>query len=76
MLPILGPDLSGQVHSITVVYSFWIARLVRNHSCSVSELQSVCFVHVVDDSLNIVLSVHNVRDSGVLKYSTHSCQSI
>ena len=36
-----------------------------NHGCSVSELQTVCFVYVADDSFEM-LSVHNVRDSGVV----------
>ena len=35
-----------------------------NHSFSVSELQTVCSVHVADDPFWIV-SVHNVRDSDV-----------
>ena len=44
---------------------FWIARLVMNRSFSVSELQTVCSVHVANDPFKIV-SVHNVRDSGVV----------
>ena len=36
-----------------------------DHGCNVSELQAVCSVHIADDHYQIV-SVHNVRDSGVV----------
>ena len=36
-----------------------------NYSFSVSELHTVCFIHVANDPFQIV-SVHNVRDSGVV----------
>ena len=62
--PISGTDCSGRDH-ITVKYCFWIARLVMQHSLSVSELQTVCSVHVANDPFQII-SVHNVRDSGVV----------
>ena len=48
--PISGTDYSGQDH-ITVKDCFWIARLVMKHSLSVSELQTVCSVHVAKDLL-------------------------
>ena len=61
---ISGTDYSARDH-ITVKYCFWIARLVMKHSFSVSELQTVCSVHVAND-LSQVVSVHYVRDSGVV----------
>ena len=62
--PISGTDYSGRAH-ITVKDCFWIARLFMKQSFSVSELQTVCFVHVADDHSQVV-SVHYVRDSGVV----------
>ena len=62
--PISGTDYSGRDH-ITVEDCFWIARLVMKHSFSVSELQTVCSVHVANDHSQVV-SVHYVRDSGVV----------
>ena len=62
--PISGTDYSGRDH-ITVEYCFWIARLVMKHSFSVSELQTVCSVHIANDSSQVV-SVHYDRDSGVV----------
>ena len=61
---ISGTDYSGRDH-ITVEDCFWIARLVMKHSFSVSELQTVCSVHVANDPSQVV-SVHYVRDSGVV----------
>ena len=46
-----------------------------NHSCSLPERQAVCSVHVAYDYLYIV-SVHNVRDSGVVNVEVLSCKSI
>ena len=48
------------------------------HSFSVSELQTICSVHIANDPSQVV-SVHYVRDSGVVsvevqKYSTLNCQ--
>ena len=48
--PISGTDYSGRDH-ITAKDCFWIARLVKKHSSSVSELQTVCSVHVAKDLL-------------------------
>ena len=62
--PISGTDYSGRDH-ITVEDCFWIARLVMNQSFSVSELQTVCSVHVANDPSQVV-SVHYVRDSGLV----------
>ena len=62
--PISGTDYSGRDH-ITVKDCFWIARLVKKHSFSVSELQTVCSVHVANDPSQVV-SVYYVRDSGVV----------
>ena len=62
--PISGADYSGR-EQITVEDCFWIARLVMKHSFSVSELQTVCSVHVANDPSQVV-SVHYVRDSGVV----------
>ena len=62
--PNSGTDYSGRDH-ITVKDCFWIARLVMKHSFSVSELQTVCSVHVADDPSQVV-SVYYVRDSGVV----------
>ena len=62
--PISGTDYSGRDH-ITVKDCFWITRLVMKHSFSVSELQTVCSVHVANDPSQVV-SVHFVRDSGVV----------
>ena len=62
--PISGTDYSGRDH-ITVEDCFWIARLVMKHSFIVSELQTVCSVHVANDPSQVV-SVHYVRDSGVV----------
>ena len=62
--PISGTDYSGRAH-ITVEDCFWITRLVMKHSISVSELRTVCSVHVADDHSQVV-SVHFVRDSGVV----------
>ena len=62
--PISGADYSGREH-ITVEDCFWIARIVMKHSFSVSKLQTVCSVHVAND-LSQVVSVHYVRDSGVV----------
>ena len=62
--PILGTDYSGRDH-ITVEDCFWITRLVMKHSFSVSELQTVCSVHVANDPSQVV-SVYYVRDSGVV----------
>ena len=59
--PISGTDYSGRDH-ITVKDCFRVARLVMKHSFSVSELQTVCSVHVANDPSQ-VLSVHYVRDS-------------
>ena len=68
--PILGTDYSGRDH-VTVKYCFWIARLVMKHSFSVSELQTVCSVHVAKDPSQVI-SFHYVRDSGVV---SHGCKS-
>ena len=57
--PISGADYSGREH-ITVEDCFWIARLVMKHSFTVSELQTVCSVHVANDPSQVV-SVHYVR---------------
>ena len=62
--PISGTDYSGRDH-ITVEDCFWITRLVMKHSFSVSELQTVCSVHVANDPSQVV-SVYYVRDSGVV----------
>ena len=62
--PISGTDYSGR-DNITVEDCFWIARLVMKHSFSVSELQTVRSVHVANDPSQVV-SVHYVRDSGVV----------
>ena len=62
--PISGTYYSGR-DLITVEDCFWIARLVMKHSFSVSELQTVCSVHVANDPSQVV-SVHYVRDSGVV----------
>ena len=62
--PISGTDYSGRDH-ITVEDCFWITRLVMKHSFSVSELQTVCSVHVANDPSQVV-SIHYVRDSGVV----------
>ena len=62
--PILGTYYSGRYH-ITVEDCFWITRLLMKHSFSVSELQTVCSVHVTNDPSQVV-SVHYVRDSGVV----------
>ena len=62
--PISGTDYSRRDH-ITVEDCFWIARLVMKHSFSVSELQTVCSVHVANDPSQVV-SVHYVRESGVV----------
>ena len=64
---ISGTVLSGR-HHLTVGLGdcFWIARLVMNHSFSVSELQMVCSVHVANDPFQVV-SVQKFRDnSGVV----------
>ena len=58
--PISGTDYSGRDH-ITVEDCFWITRLVIKHSFSVSELQTVCSVHVANDPSQVV-SVYYVRD--------------
>ena len=50
---------------IPVEECFWITRLVMKHSFSVSELQTVCSVHVANDPSQVV-SVYYVRDSGVV----------
>ena len=50
---------------MTVGDCFWIARLVMKHSLSVSELQTVCSVHIANDPFQVV-SVYYVRDSGVV----------
>ena len=42
------------VGTSTVGYCFWIARLVMGHGITVSELQTVCSVHVADDPFGIV----------------------
>ena len=60
--PISGADYSGR-ELITEKDWFWIARLVMKHSFSVSELQTVC--SVANDPSQVV-SVHYVRDSGVV----------
>ena len=62
--PISGTDYSGRDH-ITIEDCFWITRLVMKHSFSVSELQTVCSVHVANDPSQVV-SVYYVRDSGVV----------
>ena len=62
--PISGTDYSGRDH-ITVEDCFWIARLVMKHSFSVSELQTVCSVHVANDPSQVVY-VHYFHDSGVV----------
>ena len=71
--PISGTDYSGR-DNITVEDCFWIARLVMRHSFGVSELQTVCSVHVANDPSQVV-SVHYVRDSGVevLELSHYKC---
>ena len=50
--PISGTDYSGRDH-ITIEDCFWIARLVMKHSFSVSELQTVCSVHVANDPIRV-----------------------
>ena len=50
---------------MTAKDGFWITRLVMKHSFCVSELQTVCSVHVANDPSQVV-SVHHVRDSGVV----------
>ena len=62
--PNSGTDYSGRDH-IPVEDCFWITRLVMKHSFSVSELQTVCSVHVANDPSQVV-SVYYVRDSGVV----------
>ena len=62
--PIPGADYSDR-EQITVEDCFWIARLVMKHSFSVSELQTVCSVYLANDPSQVV-SVHYVRDSGVV----------
>ena len=44
-----------------------------NYGCSGSELQTVCFVHVADDSFEIV-SVQNIRDGGVVSVNVLDSQ--
>ena len=51
--PSSGTDYSGRDH-ITVKDCFWITRLVMKRSLSVSELQSVCSVHVANDLLAFI----------------------
>ena len=58
--PISGTDYSGRDH-ITVEYCYMISK----HSFSVSELQTVCSVHVANDPSQVV-SVYYIRDSGVM----------
>ena len=70
--PISGTDYSSRDH-ITVEECFWIARLVMKHSFSVSELQTVCCVHVANDPSQVV-SVHYVRDSGVVSVAVLDSQ--
>ena len=63
---------------MTVKDCFWIARLVTKHSLSVSELQTVCSVQIANDPSQVV-SVHYVRDSGVVSVEvldSQFCQSI
>ena len=62
--PISVANYSGREH-ITVEDCFWIARLFKKHCFSVSELQTVCSVHVANDPSQDV-SVHYVRNSGVV----------
>ena len=50
--PISGTDYSGR-DRITVEDCFWIARLVMKHSFSVSELQTVCSIHVANDPIQM-----------------------
>ena len=58
MSPISDTDYSGRDH-ITAEDCFWITRLVKKHSFSVSELQTA-------NDPSQVVSVHYVRDSGVV----------
>ena len=62
--PISGTGYSGREH-ITVEDCFCIARLVMKHSFRVSELQTVCSVHVANDPSQVI-SIHYVRDSCVV----------
>ena len=50
--PISGTDYSGRDH-ITIEDCFWIARLVMKHGFSVSELQTVCSVHVANFPIRV-----------------------
>ena len=47
---ISGTDYSGRDH-ITVKDCLWIARIVKKHSLSDSELETVCSDHVAKDLL-------------------------
>ena len=51
---------------------YQIARLVKKHSLSVSELQTVCSVHVANDPSQVI----SVHDSGVVSVEVLDSQSI
>ena len=65
------PDNYYRLYNITVKDCFWISRLVMKHSLSVSELQTVCSVHVANDPFQVELL--NVEWESVhLRYINYS----